>query len=746
MRAAFRIARLELGMLFYSPVAWLVLIIFIFQSGINFTGLLQRYESYSRMGWDLKNITTEVFIGMDGFFHVVKSNLYYYVPLLTMGLISREISSGSIKLLYSSPVTVRQVVFGKFMGMMAYGSLLSVILMLFTVAANYSIVSMDIMMVISGIMGLFLLICAYSSIGLFMSSLTSYQVVAAISTLVVLAMLSYIGTVGQTIPVIRDLVYFLSIAGRTDTMLSGLISSKDVLYFFIVIAIFLGLTIFNLRHTLESRSIRDKTIRYVAFLSVMLFLGYLSSRQSLVIYYDMTATKSRTLTENSQQVVAQMTEPLKITTYVNLFDAYREELMPSQHNRDKDRFEMYNRFLPGMTMDYVYFYDTTDNEYLFQQNAGLTLDKLAIKLTDATGDDLEMFFSPKEIKKKIDLGAEENRDVRLLEYKGNKTFLRFFYDMEHFPAEKEITGALKGLISTRPKILFLTGNMERHIYKNGDREYKRGARTLNFRHALINQGFSVDTFAIDKGDVPTDICALVIADPRIEFSSEEISRIAKYIESGGNMIIAGEPGRKDIINPLLSLFGVQMTGNQLLQQSKDNEPDFVLADIAPLNDTMYAGFNSVAKRGRKITMPGVAALHFTAMNNYKADTIIISKVMGPALSNGDIYHNEPLALALTKQFPKKQQRIMVFGDADILSNAELNRYNMENANFAVGEETYKWLSYGAFPVDTSRPPTFDNSFSITRNGIFMLKIIFMGILPAILLAGGAFVLIKRRNR
>lgn len=69
------------------------------------------------------------------------------------------------------------------------------------------------------------MICAYAAIGLFMSTLTSYQVVAAVGTLAVLAALNYIENVGQDIPFVRDITYWLSISGRADTFFKGMICS-----------------------------------------------------------------------------------------------------------------------------------------------------------------------------------------------------------------------------------------------------------------------------------------------------------------------------------------------------------------------------------------------------------------------------------------------------------------------------------------------------------------------------------------
>ena len=106
---------------------------------------------------------------------------------------------------------------------------------------------MDLFFVLTGVLGLYLLTCAYAAIGLFMSSITSYQVVAAMGTLAILTVLNFIGEVGQDISFVRDITYWLSISGRAYKFLAGMICSEDVLYFVIVILLFILLSIMRLQ-------------------------------------------------------------------------------------------------------------------------------------------------------------------------------------------------------------------------------------------------------------------------------------------------------------------------------------------------------------------------------------------------------------------------------------------------------------------------------------------------------------------
>ena len=95
MRTIYKIARTELRTLFYSPVAWFILIIFTFQVSMDFSDSFGYLVRMKMMGYQNGNLTYRIFSTTGGLFSVVQSYLYLYLPLLTMGLMSRELGSVS---------------------------------------------------------------------------------------------------------------------------------------------------------------------------------------------------------------------------------------------------------------------------------------------------------------------------------------------------------------------------------------------------------------------------------------------------------------------------------------------------------------------------------------------------------------------------------------------------------------------------------------------------------------------------
>src|SRR4051812_11091563 len=362
MKTIIRVAKTELKTLFYSPIAWFLMIVFLIQCGIVYLSNLQTIARmqdlssiYSFRG--TQSLTNMVFLSQRGLFGTVMQNLYLFVPLLTMSLISRETSSGTIKLLYSSPVKVREIVFGKYLSMLVYNVVLVAIVGIFVVSGFYHIQHPEVGMLMTSLLGFYLLLCAYAAIGLFMSSLTTYQVVAAICTFVMIGILSYIGTLWQDIAFVRELTYFLSMNGRTGKLLTGLITTKDLIYFGVIVYIFLGLSIYKLRAGMESKPAVVKAGRYVAIVASALLIGYVSSIPSLIGYYDATDNKTRTITPQVQKVLADLgNEPLEVTAYNNLLGSYWYLGNAESYNTNLARWEPYIRFKNNIQLRTVCYY------------------------------------------------------------------------------------------------------------------------------------------------------------------------------------------------------------------------------------------------------------------------------------------------------------------------------------------------------------------------------------------------------
>jgi ABC-2 type transport system permease protein len=775
MKKACTIALTELQTLFYSPVAWLILIVFAFQSAMTYTNLLDTYTWAQGLGGGYDNYTFRVFAwqqGPQGLFTAVQNYLYLYIPLLTMGLMSRELSSGSIKLLYSSPVSNAQVIFGKYLSMMAYGLVLIAILFVFVVCGSFSIAAFDFPLALSGLLGLYLLICAYAAVGLFMSSVTSYQVVAAIGTLAVLAVLNFIGGVWQQYDFVREITFWLAINGRAGESVTGLICSEDVLYFIIVSGLFLALSITRLKAIRQKSRWQASFAKYTGILVVAMLLGYVTSRPTLMGFYDATRTKQRTLTEKSQEIIRQAKGDLTFTTFVNPLGELYYSGLPSNRKTDARNFAQYIRFKPEMKVKYKYYYANPGSPMLAQRYPGLSDSQIVGRISSVLRLDSTIFMSLDELKPNVDLKGENYRLVRSFERgSGQQSFLRMFDDQQRYPSEAETSAALKRTTTELPVAGFFVGHGSRDCDNAGDRGYHTFSQEKTFRQALVNQGFDFVEVRLDE-DLSPRVKILVIADPRDPLSAGEQARLDAYVARGGNLFILGETRRQAAMNTLVEPFGVQFLPGQLVQlysdstQTKNNsfDPDFIVSRLAEEGSALCYVFQSMLFNGFRVTMPGCVGLSYTTDKGFEVSPLLTSLPrlgwnelettdfiddtvrLNPAI--GEVEQSHPTALALSRHVNGKEQKIIIAGDADFLGNGEIamQRRGVEARNnlFAMG--AFYWMSDGEAPVDVRRPPLPDARILVSTDGVTNNKIALMGVFPFLLLASCLVIWLRRRGK
>ena len=778
MKTIFKIAKTELRDLFYSPIAWLILIIFTFQTGMLFTGMISDIVRSQSMGGHGANLTLGIFGGQRGLLVAVQSYLYLYIPLLTMGLMSRELGSGSIKLLYSSPITNTQIILGKYCAMLAYGWVLMGVLLVYAIYGMCTIENVDIPVILTGLLGVYLLLCAYVAIGLFMSSLTSYQIVAAVGTLAVLAVLTYVKGMWQSVPFVREITYWFGMTGRSDNFMNGMICSEDVLYFIVVVMLFLLMTIVRLQGRRQKVSWLMSFVKYAGVWGV--------ARPVFKCYYDATHTKINTLTPNSQEIINQLEGGLKITTYVNILDKYNWLGFPKNYNDDVRRFEQYTRFKPEIDMEYVLYYDTVKNDYLERAFPGMSYEEKAKKVIEMEKLNPQKILTPEQIRAKVDLTTTEgNRTVRLLEREsGEKTFLRLYDDYQIFPFESEITAALKRMVMTLPTIGFLSGHGERETDRPGDRNYCMFTHLPMMRQALVNQGFGYKDVTLEK-EVPAEINILVIAEMREPMTEIEKVNFDKYVARGGNLVIIGEPGRQGVMGPVLEPFGVKLVDGFLIQPEKPKDPEQEKQDNVNLGP--FAGFvapknpidlivTQPTKEAEEMSyvfgmmrpnyvavMPTAAGLEYTTDKGFDVVPLFMSdSTCWNELENteivdqevvfnpdaGEVQKSYPLALALSRKMGEREQKIIILGDADCLSDGELtrNRNPLWAANYVIIQGSFFWLSDGEVPIDVRRPYAIDRKLFVGETGAEILNYALLGVFPGLLLFLALFIWLRRRGR
>lgn len=775
MKKIYKIAKTELQELFYSPIAWLILVLFFVQCAITFNQVYGDFVVSKDIGRRLVALTSQTFAGWRGLFTVIQNNLYLYIPLLTMSLMSREYQTGSIKLLYSSPVTNSQIILGKYLSMMIYSLAMIGVLFVFVLFGGLTIENFDWAAVLTALLGMYLLMCTYSAIGLFMSSVTSYQIVAAVLTFAVLTGLSLIRDVGQELAFVRDLTYWLSINGRVTTFIQGMICSEDVIYFIAVSAMFVVLSIVRLSCHRQKTAAGKASLKYIAVVFATLIVGFLSSRPALMAYHDSTRDKANTIAEGCQDVMAKLKGRVEIHTYSNLFDRRWYYGVPRDVKNDQKRFESYVRFKPDIKLKYHYYYDTlmTDqqwNKQLMDRYDTLTMRQRAEKIAQSYNVNIKQYISGEEQKKILDLSDEGNRFVRQIIFHNAETkqvdtvWLRIFDDMYVHPFETEVIAAFKRLVGNLPTVAFVTGHGERDVEKLGDREYNRFAKDKPFRGSLINQGFDFATIDLSK-PVPEKINIMIIAEPKSDLTEVENENLEKYLARGGNLYIAGEPRRLEVMNRLVERFGVRFYDGTLVRESEQYAPDLAVTVFTEDADTLSWRFKETRQYRYKMTMPGTSGIDTTGIDTtvYRLTTVLkteseywnelqttdfIDEVAQYNPETGEIKGTFATAIALDRQVGERTQKIFITGDADCIGNGELSmqRKGIQAMNYRLIQSALCWLTDGEIPIDTRGIPNIDNDLNVGVKAMKFFKILFAVIIPVLMALFAAFICIRRKSR
>lgn len=242
MSAIYSITRHELRRLFRSPFAWVVLAVVQFLLAQLF---LKYWEIFELRGNEYASIgLTEIVVA--GVFQSAAMVMLMITPFITMRGFSEERSTGTIRLLLSSPVSITQLVLGKFFAILGFFVLLLLMISLMPLSLGIG-TQLDYWQLSAGLIGLLLLVSAFSAIGLFLSTLTASTAVASISTFGVLFLLWIISLAGSSgSEEVASVLTYMSLLTHYNQLLSGLFSTADVVYYLIITVLFLVLSVWRL--------------------------------------------------------------------------------------------------------------------------------------------------------------------------------------------------------------------------------------------------------------------------------------------------------------------------------------------------------------------------------------------------------------------------------------------------------------------------------------------------------------------
>jgi ABC-2 type transport system permease protein len=256
MRHTLTIASRELRSLFLSPVAYVVLTLWSVIAGTFFLVSLltfherqiqlQQYQMMEQIqAMNLNDNLIEPFVGS---MWVI---VLFLLPAVTMGLVASEKANGTDELLLTSPITIWDIVLGKFLAGVEFVTILTALAGFFPAILFYY-GDPELGKTLSGMLCLWLVSVTYVAVGVFASSVTRNQLIAFIFTFVLLLILgmmlpfivdiSMSGSADGPESKVAEVVRWMATGSHVDRMLQGLIDTADLAYYAVASAIFLLLS------------------------------------------------------------------------------------------------------------------------------------------------------------------------------------------------------------------------------------------------------------------------------------------------------------------------------------------------------------------------------------------------------------------------------------------------------------------------------------------------------------------------
>ena len=230
----------EINSFFGSPIGYLVIALFLVFNGLFLWVFNGDY-----------NLLNSGFADMTPFFTLAPWILLFLIPAVTMRSFSDEKKQGSLELLLTRPISIWDIVLGKFLGAMCLivlAILPTLIYVYVLTILGFPVGNIDLGSTLGSYFGLLFLVAAYTAIGICTSTLTENQIVAFILS-VCICFLFYFAFDGLATYFIsfENMLGYLGMNSHFKSMGRGVIDTRDVLYFISLTYVFLAVTVYQLK-------------------------------------------------------------------------------------------------------------------------------------------------------------------------------------------------------------------------------------------------------------------------------------------------------------------------------------------------------------------------------------------------------------------------------------------------------------------------------------------------------------------
>ncbi|MDR1967047.1 MAG: Gldg family protein [Synergistaceae bacterium] len=643
------------------------------------------------------------------FFSSFFPSIMFLIPILTMRLYAEERKMKTDELILTSPVRTSDIVAGKFLAAFAvFAGCLALAAVFPLILARRG--ASEPLAAIGGYAGMAMLGASLIAIGLFISVRSENQIAAATLTYAVFLALHIAGGAKSAVgsEAIAAALSALSPTGRFIRFANGIFDPADAIFFLSVTAIFLYMSARDAGFTRMGPAQRRRS-RVILALSLCLFFltnacASLSSKK-FDLALDMTGDKLYSVSRAALESAGRISAPVTLTVFSGESD-FPDAMA-----------EMLRRFAGAFRNVIVKYADPYENPLLVDHYR-------------------QMGHSPGV----SDILVEGDSGARLVKY--DDLFVRRGGEAYGIQLEQRVVSAMRAVSSgeggTQKSAAFTMGHNERPSAALRNLFSSNGYETWD---AYVGQG-------IDPG-----VGVVVVAGPARDFAPDEADALASYLSEGGKVMAFIGPGeaRFDNLGALLAGRGIALMDDMVVEERAyaAGSPINIIPRYAPHSINLYFADNPYyvvmpASRGFEIRggsagAGGAEAVLVSTSGSFAAPSAGASEPQGA--SRG------PFAVAAIAERAApsgRNQALFAAGSIGMYADGIMETQAYANRDFLASVLNY--LTDGdtavSIPPKTIAPP----AIAVTWGAIAATGSIFVMLLPAAMLAGGAFICASRRRR
>lgn len=689
----------ELKGYFRSPIGYIFTGVFFALCAMFFVSGTLYYQSA-----DLKSVFSNVNI------------LYLFlVSLLTMGLFAPERSRRTDQLLLTAPVSVTQIVLGKFFAAMSVLGITLVLSLVFpiiiSVFGNPSISE-----IVGAYIGFILLWGTFIAIGMFISALTESQMIAAVVSFGVLLLVYFMGWFGANISneFMQKLLKWLSIMDRYDDFRNGILKLENIIYYLSIIGIFIILTVQVIRRRQYGEStfrINNTVVTAAAVAGILLFNGVVNViTAKLPLQIDMTHDSVYKFSDQTKEVLS------KVDSEINIYAVYPDSTTGEIVDTIKEHLKQYSQMNKNIKVTYIDPYSDPAFARKYGDDAGIG-----------------SVIVEKENRFKV---VQLNQLYRQSQASGEVSV----------DTERQITGAISYVLGGSAPL--------KAYFTEGHNEYS----SAELKSALESEGYETASIRLGSEEIPQDASVVICVNPSADFSAEERDSLDAYLMNGGKagFIFAAGSRSTERLDGYLEEWGVKPNNDYVIES--DTSMALRSSYGIPVPSPQMQKHSITDKLiSQKVAFMAPDSCSFTINDNNIQHTFVTpllktsDKSWGitdmtrtdTSKKDGDISGPLTLAAISEKSGDGNTGAVFVLGSLSAAETSGIfSSSAYSNGDFIIN--TFAYLTDSADTLSIRAKVISAEAMSMTEKQVRVLSVILQYIMPLIILISGLVIWLRRR--